>query len=68
MRIRTNRGKAPRTMLGRRQGWENTGTMLEVGGHAQIFGTQMASPVGFGTKNSQGLCRRKPVLLAKLST
>lgn len=53
-------------MAGGRDG--KMGIMLEVGGHAQIFGTQMASPVGFGTKNSQGLCRRKPVLLAKLST
>lgn len=54
-------------MAGGRDG-KILGIMLEMGVHARIFGTQTASPVGFGTKNSQGLCRRKPVPLAKLST
>lgn len=31
MRIRTNKGKAPRTMLGRRSGWENTGYYVRGG-------------------------------------
>lgn len=68
MRIRTNKGRAPRTMPGRQQGWENTGYCARDGCARLDIRYTNGINSGVQYQEQPRTMLRKPVLLAKLST
>lgn len=69
MRIRTNKGKALRTMLGRQQGWENAGYYVR--GGCALLDIRNTNGIVSGVQYQEqprNMQEEDSVLLAKLST